>query len=170
MAAKVDSKAFRYAAIETLLGPGWFAYGDDGVVIVETGSEAVFLRAATRALGARPKRDDPGAAFIRRVRVAMQNGDGSVVDWSVMRPFARAVLKATSAIPRGSVCSYAEIAEAIGRPRAARAVGTALARNPVPLLVPCHRVVRSDGSLGEYGMGGARAKRCLLAAEGAVSD
>lgn len=163
------STVFRYAPVDTPLGPGWFAYSDDGVVVVETGSESAFLRAATRTLGARPNRDNPSAAFIKRVRIALQKGDGSVVDWSGMRPFARAVLEATSAIPRGGVRSYAEIADVIGRPRAARAVGTALARNPVPLLVPCHRVVRADGSPGEYGLGGTDVKRRLLNSEGATT-
>ena len=69
-------------------------------------------------------------------------------------------------IPRGEVRAYGWIAAEIGRPKAVRAVGTALAHNPVPLVVPCHRVVRSDGSLGQYSLGGPDAKRTVLAAEG----
>src|SRR3970040_2246169 len=62
------------------------------------------------------------------------------------------------------------MAAEIGRPKAVRAVGTALAHNPVPLVVPCHRVVRSDGSIGQYSLGGPAAKRTILAAEGLDSD
>ena len=65
-------------------------------------------------------------------------------------------------IPTGEVRPYSWIAKEIGHPGAVRAAGTALAKNPVPLLIPCHRVVRSDGHLGQYSLGGARNKRTLL--------
>jgi O-6-methylguanine DNA methyltransferase len=80
--------------------------------------------------------------------------------------FQRRVLLETCEIPRGEVRTYAWLAGRLGHPGAARAVGSALARNPMPLVVPCHRVVRSDGSIGDYGCGGPAAKRALLAAEG----
>jgi O-6-methylguanine DNA methyltransferase len=73
-------------------------------------------------------------------------------------------------IPRGEVRPYGWIAAEIGRPKAVRAVGTALGHNPVPLIVPCHRVVRSDGTLGQYSLGGPENKRTILAAEGADPD
>jgi len=66
------------------------------------------------------------------------------------------------------VRTYADLAVAIGRPKAVRAVGNALSRNPVPLLIPCHRVVRRDGSLGQFNMGGPEVKRRLLELEGAL--
>jgi O-6-methylguanine DNA methyltransferase len=69
-------------------------------------------------------------------------------------------------IPHGEVRPYGWIAAEIGHPKAVRAVGTALAHNPVPLVVPCHRVVRSDGSIGQYSLGGPAAKRMILLAEG----
>lgn len=85
-----------------------------------------------------------------------------------LTPFEAAVLRATAAIPAGSVRTYGQIAAAIGRPGAARAVGQALARNPLPVRIPCHRVVRSDGQLGGYsGQGGTAGKQALLEAEGA---
>jgi O-6-methylguanine DNA methyltransferase len=81
-------------------------------------------------------------------------------------PFEQDVWRKALEIPRGEVRPYGWIAAEIGRPRAVRAVGTALANNPVPLVVPCHRVVRSDGLIGQYSMGGPEAKRQVLAAEG----
>jgi O-6-methylguanine DNA methyltransferase len=76
------------------------------------------------------------------------------------------VLRKTAEIPRGEVRPYGWVAAEIGRPGAVRAVGSALAGNPVPLIVPCHRVVRSDGVLGQYSLGGAANKPRLLAGEG----
>ena len=73
-------------------------------------------------------------------------------------------------IPRGEVRPYGWIAAEIGRPKAVRAVGTALGHNPVPLVVPCHRVVRTDGTIGQYSLGGPHNKRTILAAEGLNPD
>jgi O-6-methylguanine DNA methyltransferase len=84
--------------------------------------------------------------------------------------FERAVLLKALEIPRGEVRSYSWIAREIGRPKAVRAVGTVLARNPIPLFIPCHRVVRSDGHLGRYSLIGDDAKRTILAAEGIDPD
>ena len=70
-------------------------------------------------------------------------------------------------IPRGSVKTYSQVAKAIGKPRAVRAVANAIGKNPYPPLIPCHRVIRSDGSLGGYsGKGGSKTKRILLKKEG----
>jgi methylated-DNA-[protein]-cysteine S-methyltransferase len=87
-------------------------------------------------------------------------------DLRELTPFERAVLEMTQRIPRGEVRPYAWVAREIGHPAAVRAVGSALARNPVPYLIPCHRVVRSDGIIGNYGGGGPVAKRAILALEG----
>jgi O-6-methylguanine DNA methyltransferase len=89
------------------------------------------------------------------------------VDLSGLSEFQRDVLAAARSIPFGEVRSYAWVAGAIGSPRAVRAVGSALGRNPVPLIVPCHRVVRSDGSLGGYSFG-LPIKDRLLALERAI--
>jgi len=80
-------------------------------------------------------------------------------------PFYQRVLRANHAIPRGKVSTYKLIATHLENPRAARAVGTALATNPFPIVIPCHRVIRSDGTLGGYG-GGLEMKRKLLEMEG----
>lgn len=87
------------------------------------------------------------------------------VDLTRLGDFQRAVLDTASGLGFGETVTYTEIARRIGRPRASRAVGNALGRNPVPVVVPCHRVVRTDGSLGGY-TGGLRYKRALLDIEG----
>lgn len=102
------------------------------------------------------------------VRRALRTGDTSalVFDLAGLTTFQREVLEVTRTIPVGEVRSYGWVAAQIGRPAAVRAVGTALGHNPVSLLIPCHRVVRADGSLGQYGHG-PEMKRRLLAFEGA---
>jgi O-6-methylguanine DNA methyltransferase len=87
-------------------------------------------------------------------------------DLGRLSAFEREVLQKALEIPRGEVRPYAWVAREIGRPRAVRAVGTALGHNPIPVLIPCHRVVRSDGALGEYSMGGTEVKREILSREG----
>jgi methylated-DNA-[protein]-cysteine S-methyltransferase len=89
------------------------------------------------------------------------------LDWSLTRAFRREVLVATAAIPYGRTSSYRGVATAAGSPNAVRAAGSALATNPIPILVPCHRVLRSDGGLGQY-RGGTEAKQRLLALESAA--
>ena len=88
------------------------------------------------------------------------------LDRRLMRGIARDVLAATARVPFGRTTTYGEIAERIGRPRASRAVGNALGSNPIPIVVPCHRVLRSGGDVGGYA-GGPERKRRLLRLEGA---
>ncbi len=83
--------------------------------------------------------------------------------------FQQKVLRAEHGIPRGKVSTYQRIAVHLGHPQAARAVGTALAHNPFPIIVPCHRAIRSDGTLGGF-QGGVEMKRALLEMEGALID
>jgi methylated-DNA-[protein]-cysteine S-methyltransferase len=91
------------------------------------------------------------------------------VDWSLVGgPFGREVLRVTSEIPYGGVLSYREVATDAGSPRASRAAGNALGSNPIPIVVPCHRVLHSGGGLGGYG-GGLDRKRWLLELEGALT-
>jgi methylated-DNA-[protein]-cysteine S-methyltransferase len=89
------------------------------------------------------------------------------LDWRLTRGFRREVLHATAQIPYGTTVTYRELATRAGRPAAVRAAGTALATNPLPILVPCHRVLRTGGALGSY-RGGTEAKAKLLSLEGAV--
>jgi methylated-DNA-[protein]-cysteine S-methyltransferase len=88
------------------------------------------------------------------------------IDWSMMTPFQEQVLRATDSIPYGGVSTYSEIAQKVGKPGAARAVGSAEAANPVPIVIPCHRVIGSDGKLHGYGgRGGITTKAWLLELE-----
>ena len=91
------------------------------------------------------------------------------IDWSIFKPFQRKTLKAVYAIPYGETQTYADIAMQIGYPNAYRAVGQANATNPMPLVIPCHRVIGKDGKLHGYGGGdGLPTKEWLLKMEGAV--
>jgi len=89
------------------------------------------------------------------------------LDWSLTGGFTRRVLKETARIPYGKVSTYGQVATAAGNPRAFRAAGNALGSNPIPIFVPCHRVIRTGGDIGNYG-GGPETKRWLLQLEGAI--
>jgi len=91
------------------------------------------------------------------------------LDWRLTRGFGRRVLQATSRIPYGSVSSYKGVATAAGSPLASRAAGNALGANPLPIVVPCHRVLHADGGLSGY-TGGTDRKRLLLGVEGALGS
>ncbi len=91
------------------------------------------------------------------------------LDWSLVTPFQRKVLGATAAIPYGEVATYSDVAAAAGSPGGARATGNALGANPMPVVVPCHRVVHRGGGLGGY-TGGLDRKRTLLTVEGSLGE
>jgi len=95
--------------------------------------------------------------------------DRDDLDFGVVQGFTRQALQACGQIPRGQVMSYGGLASSLGIPGGARAVGNAMAANPFPLMIPCHRVVRSDGSIGGFG-GGVEVKKRLLRLEGIVFD
>jgi methylated-DNA-[protein]-cysteine S-methyltransferase len=90
------------------------------------------------------------------------------LDWSLIGPFGRRVLHATAEIPYGGYLSYAEVASEAGSPRGSRAAGNALGANPIPIVIPCHRVLRTGGAIGGYG-GGLDRKRYLLELEGVLT-
>lgn len=143
----------------------------------QVGDDPERFCAEYRARFVRPIRAEPGpppgpgyrlaAAMIE----ALARGATSdlVFDLSGLGAFDRAVLAKTAEIPRGQTRTYAWVAREIGRPRAVRAAGSALGRNPLPILVPCHRVVRSDGRTGNYASG-PELKRALLRWEGVDLD
>jgi methylated-DNA-[protein]-cysteine S-methyltransferase len=141
-----------------------------GLARVLLPNEAAALRAsavspepdrAAEALAARAEREilEYLAGSPRRLEFTVP------VDLSAAPPFHAKVLRALARIPYGKTVTYAALAARVGRPHGARAVGQAMARNPVPLVIPCHRVVASGGGLGGYG-GGLALKRRLLDLEG----
>jgi methylated-DNA-[protein]-cysteine S-methyltransferase len=98
-----------------------------------------------------------------------RNLDLSILNLSRLTEFSAKVLKQTYRIPHGKVVTYSGLAAKVGNPHAARAVGTALANNPFPIIIPCHRVVRADGRPGQFG-GGSEMKKQLLEKEGLSFD
>ena len=104
------------------------------------------------------------------IEEALSSGDaeGLALDLRGLSAFQQSVLESCATIPAGAVRPYGWIARELHKPGATRAVGTALAKNPIPLLIPCHRVVKSDGSVGNYAFG-AEMKRELLVSEGAIA-
>jgi len=140
---------------DTPLGPLWIAVGAQGLVAIEYESSEESLRAYLAKLGGHPVRaSQPVAAAVEQVRLYLLGETRAVdlpVDLSHLTPFQRRVLEEARRVPRGQVRTYAHIANSIGNPKAVRAVGQALRRNPIPIVVPCHRIVASDGTLGGYG-------------------
>ena len=82
--------------------------------------------------------------------------EGYKMDWSSLTPFQTEVFRAAMKIPYGTVLTYGNLAKTIGKPNSSRAVGNALSKNPFPLLVPCHRIVRGDGKIGGFSAGGGK--------------
>lgn len=161
-----------YRTVDSPIGPLLLAATPVGVVRVAfavEGHEAVLAELADdvspRILQA-PARLDTVAAELDEYFAGRRHRFDVPVDLRLAHGFRRDVLDHLREIPYGATSSYADVARATGSPRAVRAVGTACATNPVPLVVPCHRVVRSDGSSGNY-RGGPDAKRLLLALEAA---
>ena len=134
-------------------------------------SGAEFERAYRRRFGReiRPATRPAPAALKKWIR-GERSAEKPQLDLRGLTDFERAVLTKALEIPRGQVRPYSWVAREIGAPRAVRAAGTALAQNPIPLVIPCHRVVRSDGTIGKYSLGGDRFKRTILAAEGAAPE
>jgi methylated-DNA-[protein]-cysteine S-methyltransferase len=157
-----------YVRVQSGLGDAFVAWSAQGITRVVpcavVDDDANRFEAAYRDETGREIRT--GSRAPAGIQRALQNGDGRhlTYDLSSCTPFERAVLETTLEIPAGEIRPYGWVAGRIGRPRAVRAVGTALGRNPVPLLIPCHRVVRSDGDVGNYGFG-TENKRALLAHE-----
>jgi methylated-DNA-[protein]-cysteine S-methyltransferase len=162
-----------YGTMDSPVGPLLVAVTDRGLVRVafsSEGSEEVLAELASR-VSPRVLRDPARTDEIRRELdeyFAGQRRRFDVrVDWSLVRGFAQEVLRATARVPFGTTTTYRRMAEAAGSPRASRAAGNALGSNPIPIVVPCHRVLHSGGGLGGYA-GGLERKRTLLTLEGAL--
>jgi methylated-DNA-[protein]-cysteine S-methyltransferase len=158
----------------TALGMIWAAVSTDGLIAVEFPSSQRGFSTALKKRYHIPIEFNPEkiADFLDQLSEYAQ-GTRQVftfpLDWSVLNKFQQKALKATMAIPYGQTRTYKEIAAGTGNPRAARAVGRAEATNPMPLVIPCHRVVGTDGKLHGYGAGnGLKTKAWLLKLEGVV--
>ncbi len=159
---------------KTPIGNIWLAVTDAGLAAVAGGMaredfEIHLIRRFHRPIKYDPIRVREAALQVRDYLARKRKDFTLGIDWSVLRPFQRTVLKATGEIPYGETRTYKEIAEKIQRPTAARAVGRAEATNPMPLVLPCHRVIGCDGKLHGYGFGkGLKTKEWLLQTEGAI--
>ena len=151
-----------YAVTDSPLGPVVVAFGRDGITAVTPVVEDEVAFAA----GYRARH---GRAVVRVDALPAGLLERPAFDLGRLSDFERDVLTVTRTIPSGQVRPYSWVAREIGRPGAVRAVGSALGRNPIPWLIPCHRVVRSDGRVGDYAFGSA-AKRTVLEAEGLDPD
>ncbi len=162
-----------YCTTDSPVGPLLLAATDLGVVRVAYESEdhAAVLqvladRISPRILNAPARLDTIRRELDQYFAGDLRNFDVPL-DWRLSTGFRRTVLAHLSDIGYGHTATYAAVAQLAGNPKAVRAVGSACATNPLPVVVPCHRVLRSDGSLGGY-LGGAEAKRTLLALETAA--
>jgi O-6-methylguanine DNA methyltransferase len=166
--------ADRIAPVSSPLGTLWVAWNGRGVSEVELANDGADALERHQARCGRPTiPSDALPAHLADAIARRLAGERRVripLDLRGRTAFEVAVWTKALEIPRGEVRPYGWIAAEIGRPRAVRAVGTALGHNPVPLIVPCHRVVRTDGTIGQYSLGGPRNKRTILAAEGLDPD
>jgi len=156
-----------YAVFETVLGPVYVAWNRLGVsAAMRSTSAEAFEAWFRREVGRGLVRVAPPADLATRIEDQLEGKRRLRFDLRGLTPFSQAVLMKTLQIPRGQVRPYGWIAREIGHPAAVRAVGTALANNPIPYFIPCHRVIRSDGVIGNYGGGGPEAKKSILTLEG----
>ncbi len=148
----------------------WVAMADCGLVAVTfRGEEGEFRDYVHRLAGQEPDRDDaavaPALDQLREYLAGERRNFELPICWEIMTPFQQNVLRLVHFIPYGELRTYTDIARALGSPRSIRAVGRANATNPIPLVIPCHRVVGVDGSLRGFG-GGLETKAWLLRMEG----
>jgi len=175
------SRAVERAAAEGAVDVAWVDYDaptgthrlaatEQGLVVVALRDPDEHLELVARAVSPRivrlPRRLDP----VRRQLDEYFAGDRVVfdlpLDWRLSHGFRKHVLEELVKVPFGAVVTYRQLAERAGSPNASRAVGTAMSTNPLPIVVPCHRCIRTDGTLGGYG-GGLPMKEHLLRLEGA---
>ncbi|MER6627039.1 methylated-DNA--[protein]-cysteine S-methyltransferase [Streptomyces sp. NPDC000987] len=175
-----DEQRIVWAVVDTGIGPLLLAATREGLVnVVFHATDAVRHRALGRLasrLGGEPV-EAPGspllAEAIRQVEAYFAGERRAFelpLDWSLISGFNRQVLRELAAgVPFGQVVGYGDLARRVGQPGASQAVGAAMGSNPLPVVVPCHRVVESDGGIGGFG-GGLEAKRKLLALEGVLPE
>lgn len=159
------------AAVDSRFGPLWIAWSNIGI----TGLTPAFATPTIESFVEHHRRVSYEASslpksFAIHIGNALESGesDDLTFDLRGVSEFQQSVLESCATILPGQVRPYGWIADELHKPGATRAVGTALAKNPIPLLIPCHRVVKSDGSVGNYAFG-AEMKRDLLIHEGAIA-
>jgi methylated-DNA-[protein]-cysteine S-methyltransferase len=161
-----------YAPVASPFGELLLAASEQGLLRLafpEEDSDAVLERLAARVsprIVEAPARLDPIRRELDEYFAGRRRAFELPLDWTLVGPFGRRVLGATAQIPYGRVSTYTEVATEAGSPRGSRAAGNALGANPIPIVVPCHRVLRGSGALGGYA-GGLPRKQFLLELEGA---
>jgi methylated-DNA-[protein]-cysteine S-methyltransferase len=162
-----------YAPVDSPFGKLLLAASEQGLVRLafpEEDSDAVLERLAARVsprIVEAPAQLDPIRRELDEYFEGRRRSFELALDWTLVGPFGRRVLGATAQIPYGNVLTYTEVATEAGSPRGSRAAGNALGANPIPIVVPCHRVLRGSGALGGYA-GGLPRKQFLLELEGAL--
>ena len=157
---------------ESPLGRIWVAVGENGLVAVDLwDDEARFAAMVYKLTKEMPVYDVAGVTAVTLQLHEYFQQTRQVfdlpIDWSVMTPFQQTALHAVYAVPYGQVSTYGEIARRINKPTAVRAVGHANGSNPIPIIIPCHRILGSDGKLHGYGAPGSlETKAWLLRLEG----
>jgi len=177
---QTESVTVAWTVLDSPIGPLLLAASEQGLVEVvfhaDEPTAAAALDRLARRLGA-TVREDPAAPHlaeaIRQLRAYFSGGlrDFTLdLDWSLTTGFNRRVQRElATGVPYGTVVGYQDLANRVGEPGAARAVGMAMGANPLPIVVPCHRVVESGGGIGGFG-GGLEMKRQLLALEGVLPE
>jgi methylated-DNA-[protein]-cysteine S-methyltransferase len=164
--ARVDSPVGTLVLATTPQGLARLAYVDEGQE--EAVMEDIAARLSPRMLSA-PRRLDEPRRELDEYFAGRRRAFDLTLDLRLLSDFTRRVLRATAEIPYGEVATYKEVATAAGSPRGFRAAGNALGSNPLPIVLPCHRVLHSGGGLGGY-TGGLERKRVLLTIEGRPSE
>jgi O-6-methylguanine DNA methyltransferase len=167
------NRSHRYTNLKTVHGNYWIACSPDGITTVrpETGTAALFEEEYLKTFGIRPLNRRIPDTYKQAIRSTLNGRPYPPVpiDWRGFTDFQRKVLKKLTKVPAGEVRTYSWLARQIGNPKSARAVGNVMARNPIPFLIPCHRIVPSTGGIGNYGLG-SKLKRALLEKESRTSE
>ena len=173
MVAKVKKQTWIGERDVPYFGQIWTAVSEEGIVAVSLWNERERIETdVVRLTGLSPAYDPvrvaPALDQLDEYFNQQRHEFDLPLDWSPMTPFQQMALRAVYAIPYGKYLTYADVAAQIGKPKAVRAMGRANATNPMPIIIPCHRVLGSDGKLHGYGgPGGLETKAWLLRLEGA---
>jgi methylated-DNA-[protein]-cysteine S-methyltransferase len=173
MAVKVKNQTWIGEREVPYFGEIWTAVSENGIVAVSLWNERELIEAEVVKLTGlspayNPEKTAPALDQLDEYFHKQRHDFDLPLDWSVMTSFQQTALRAVYAIPYGKTLTYADVAAQIGQPKAVRAMGRANATNPMPIIIPCHRVLGSDGKLHGYGgPGGLETKAWLLRLEGA---